>query len=145
MAGTGKTTIAYSFCEQLHDDGILGASFICSRSRSDCNDVGRIFPTIAYELARSREAIAVALLEVLKRDPSASLTRQFTQLILEPVRMAMERIDRIVLDEYQNIRNRKTSMFRSLRFECHSLFSNLLGCSRAVTELKSTYRWCLTG
>jgi hypothetical protein len=42
MAGTGKTTIAYSLCEMLDKEGKLAACFFCSRqlsthSLSDCH------------------------------------------------------------------------------------------------------------
>ena len=50
LAGTGKTTIAYTVAERCHEEGILGASFFCSRSDSDCNNPSMIFTTIAYQL-----------------------------------------------------------------------------------------------
>ncbi|KAF8601778.1 hypothetical protein BDV93DRAFT_545678, partial [Ceratobasidium sp. AG-I] len=36
MAGTGKTTIAYSFCDQLNNSLALSASFFCSRQPEAC-------------------------------------------------------------------------------------------------------------
>ncbi|CAE6437130.1 unnamed protein product, partial [Rhizoctonia solani] len=51
MAGTGKTTIAYSFCEWLEHTNRLGASFFCSRISSTCRSLSQIVPTIAYQLA----------------------------------------------------------------------------------------------
>ncbi|CAE6483295.1 unnamed protein product, partial [Rhizoctonia solani] len=39
MAGTGKTTIAYSICERLDATCELGASFFCSRSIPECRQV----------------------------------------------------------------------------------------------------------
>ncbi|KAG8680545.1 hypothetical protein FRC11_002323, partial [Ceratobasidium sp. 423] len=39
MAGTGKTTIAYTLCKQLEESKQLGASFFCSRVISDCQNV----------------------------------------------------------------------------------------------------------
>ncbi|CAE6446033.1 unnamed protein product [Rhizoctonia solani] len=50
MAGTGRTTIAYSLCERLEESEQLGACFFCSRSLPDCRDVNRIVPTIAYTM-----------------------------------------------------------------------------------------------
>jgi 2-phosphoglycerate kinase len=52
MAGTGKTTIAYTLSENLNAAHQLGASFFCSRSLPDCRDARRIVPTLAYQLAR---------------------------------------------------------------------------------------------
>ncbi|KAF8752544.1 WD40 repeat-like protein [Rhizoctonia solani] len=47
MAGTGKTTIAYTFAKSLKDRAALGASFFCTRTSDECRNVGRIVPTIA--------------------------------------------------------------------------------------------------
>ncbi|KAH7327665.1 hypothetical protein B0J17DRAFT_722657 [Rhizoctonia solani] len=52
MAGTGKTTIAYSFCEKLKAQGQLAAGFFCTRASAECREAKRIIPTIAYQLAR---------------------------------------------------------------------------------------------
>ncbi|CAE6463967.1 unnamed protein product [Rhizoctonia solani] len=52
IAGTGKTTIAYSAC--LEPDAIhkLAASFFHPRTFPECWDVNHIIPSIAYQLAR---------------------------------------------------------------------------------------------
>ncbi|CUA70039.1 putative WD repeat-containing protein all2124 [Nostoc sp, PCC 7120] [Rhizoctonia solani] len=39
MAGTGKTTIAYSVCAGLDSAHMLGASFFCSRLREECRNL----------------------------------------------------------------------------------------------------------
>ncbi|CEL54019.1 hypothetical protein RSOLAG1IB_11551 [Rhizoctonia solani AG-1 IB] len=52
MAGTGKTTIAYTVCSQLERNSHLGASFFCSRTITECRQVKHIIPTIAYQLAK---------------------------------------------------------------------------------------------
>ncbi|KAF8671524.1 WD40 repeat-like protein [Rhizoctonia solani] len=90
MAGTGKTTIAYSLCEQLDTDAsrILCASFFCSRSLPECRDVGRIIPSIAYQLARCSRPFQYALHQAMEEDPDAH-TRlpylQFETLIAQPL------------------------------------------------------------
>ncbi len=76
MAGTGKTTIAYSFCEQLQEKGLLGANFFCSRSLAECSDVRNIIPTTARQLARSSPQFASALVEI---QPSITVTWKSAQ------------------------------------------------------------------
>jgi len=91
MARTGKTTIAYSFSEILVEKHMLGATFFCSRTQDKCRNVDRIFPTIAYELARHFPSVCQALSDVLKRDPDAGTRRlevQFRNLIMIPVKAA---------------------------------------------------------
>ncbi|KAF8703150.1 WD40 repeat-like protein, partial [Rhizoctonia solani] len=88
MAGTGKTTIAYTFAETLRKRGLLGASFFCTRRSSECHDVGRIIPTITYQLARYSMSFQTAVVEVLGRDPdigTQAITEQCERLIKEPL------------------------------------------------------------
>ncbi|CAE6506733.1 unnamed protein product [Rhizoctonia solani] len=90
MAGTGKTTIAYSLCKRL-DTGpgrMLGASFFCSRSVAECRTVGKIIPSIAYQLAQRSQTFQYALCQAMKDNPDAQATApilQFESLIVGPL------------------------------------------------------------
>ncbi|CAE6530672.1 unnamed protein product [Rhizoctonia solani] len=88
MAGTGKTTIAYSLCEELDASCKLAASFFCSRLLPECRDVNLIIPSIAYQLARSSHPFRFVLSRVLEQDPDVH-TRlphlQFDALISKPL------------------------------------------------------------
>ncbi|KAG9092951.1 hypothetical protein FS749_015298 [Ceratobasidium sp. UAMH 11750] len=88
MAGTGKTTIAYSLCERLEHDQKLAASFFCSRQLPECRNVNRIVSTISYQLARFSHPFQCTISRILGEDPDAynqSLLEQFKQLILSPL------------------------------------------------------------
>ncbi|KEP48446.1 putative vegetative incompatibility protein HET-E-1 [Rhizoctonia solani 123E] len=88
MAGTGKTTIAYSTCAALDSAHMLGASFFCSRLRDECRNVNMIIPSIAYQLARFSRPFHHALCNALENDPDAhgkQLLMQFNTLIKEPI------------------------------------------------------------
>jgi hypothetical protein len=50
MAGTGKTTIAKTFCDQLALEGTLGSSFFISRQDKARQDLRNILRTLAYDL-----------------------------------------------------------------------------------------------
>ncbi|KAF5333909.1 hypothetical protein D9758_017931 [Tetrapyrgos nigripes] len=89
MAGTGKTTIAYSFCQQLLEKQMLGASFFSSRSEGETADPGHVLPTIAYQLARHSPEFSAALQKSLKAEEDSGCTpseSQFRKLILSPAR-----------------------------------------------------------
>ncbi|QRW17439.1 peptidase C14 [Rhizoctonia solani] len=112
MAGTGKTTIAYTFAESLKDCTALGASFFCTRTSDECRDVGRIVPTIAYQLARRSFSFRSALLGVLEQEPnikSQSINSQCQRLIKDPLsRMENATAEGLVvvidaLDECSNV------------------------------------------
>ncbi|CAE6381049.1 unnamed protein product, partial [Rhizoctonia solani] len=88
MAGTGKTTIAYTFAESLKTRGALGGSFFCTRTSDECRDVGRIVPTIAHQLSQYSPSFRSALLQVLEQEPkirSQSIDSQCERLIKEPL------------------------------------------------------------
>ncbi|KAG8702740.1 hypothetical protein FRC09_004569 [Ceratobasidium sp. 395] len=88
MAGTGKTTIAYSLCKELEHSRSLAASFFCSRQLQECREVDRIVPTISYQLSRFSLPFRAAVSRVLETDPEVYnqlLLDQLRQLVLEPL------------------------------------------------------------
>ena len=97
MAGTGKTTIAFTFCQILDNIGVLGASFFCSHLDTDSSNADLIFPTLAYELARRSSAASNALLNALEKDHNAghkSMRDQFLNLIVKPTKAASEGVSK---------------------------------------------------
>ncbi|CAE6412324.1 unnamed protein product [Rhizoctonia solani] len=95
MAGTGKTTIAYSLCGRLKARKQLAASFFCTRASPECREAKRIIPTIAYQLARRLTPFRHALCQQLKQDPDIStsqLTEQFDQLLKKPLLGAKDKL-----------------------------------------------------
>ncbi|CAE7156366.1 unnamed protein product, partial [Rhizoctonia solani] len=88
MAGTGKTTIAYTLCRQLEESKQLGAGFFCSRALPDCRNVNKIVPTIAYQLARFSNPYQNELCEVLSNNSNVAerdILVQFRKLIVDPL------------------------------------------------------------
>ncbi|CAE6489102.1 unnamed protein product [Rhizoctonia solani] len=88
MAGTGKTTIAYTVCTELKSKNQLGASFFCSRTIPECRRVKHIVPSIAYQLARFSLPFRCALSKVLSADIDAhalALNVQYKKLIEDPL------------------------------------------------------------
>ncbi|CAE6477461.1 unnamed protein product [Rhizoctonia solani] len=93
MAGTGKTTIASTFCERVEYRKLLAASFFCTRSSAECRIATRIIPTIAYQLARYSIPYQYALCKVLERNPklgSKNIPKQFEQLLKEPLQQVKD-------------------------------------------------------
>ncbi|CAE7104973.1 unnamed protein product [Rhizoctonia solani] len=113
MAGTGKTTIAYTLSQKLEEAKQLGACFFCSRASPDCRDVNRIVPTIAYQLARFSNPYQNELCEVLSHTPDVAkrdISVQFQRLIVDPLMKVKDAIPTDVvividaLDECDDIR-----------------------------------------
>ncbi|KAJ2934012.1 hypothetical protein H1R20_g3090, partial [Candolleomyces eurysporus] len=90
LAGTGKTTVSKTFCSQLNDRGLLGASFFCTLSELDKRDVYLIIPTLARILAEERPKFGDALEKILESDRACrnptkmDLNDQYRKLILQP-------------------------------------------------------------
>ncbi|KAF8725293.1 WD40 repeat-like protein, partial [Rhizoctonia solani] len=88
MAGTGKTTVAYTFAKALKARKVLGASFFCTRTSGECRDVGQIIPTIAYQLADYSPSFRSALVSSLEENrniSSCTASSQCEQLLREPL------------------------------------------------------------
>jgi hypothetical protein len=89
MSGTGKTTIAYSFCQRLENEGLLGASFFWSRALEETQDIKAVFPTIARELASRFLLPPSELLKVIEENHEIAhhpLEEQFVELIHNPAK-----------------------------------------------------------
>ena len=88
LAGTGKTTIAKTIAKRLFADGLLGASFFCSRDFEDRKNLQFIFPTLATQLARKYTEFRSILIPLIRSDPNVayeSLKKQMKKLIIQPL------------------------------------------------------------
>ena len=93
MAGTGKTTIAYSFSEFLNDNESLGGTFFSSHLRVDTSDARCIIPTICLQLAarKSISSLSHHILEVVEDNPDCKswrIDKQFQNFIVKPLTAA---------------------------------------------------------
>jgi hypothetical protein len=88
MAGTGKSAIARTLCDQLTKNGLLGGSFFCSRrGTAGQRNVQRIIPTLARQLCRLDPEYRRKVVDCLKEDSDiagATVGRQLRELIIAP-------------------------------------------------------------
>ena len=82
MAGTGKASIALSFCKTLADEADLAGSFFCSRTSASVEqtDVHGIVPTLVHQLARKYPQFAAAVVAELEIDPDIRQKNVATQV-----------------------------------------------------------------
>ncbi|VDC04219.1 unnamed protein product [Peniophora sp. CBMAI 1063] len=88
LAGQGKTTIAYTICDQLKSraDDVSVVSFFCS-AQLDSTWEKLLVSTLAFELAESSSSYAAQLLLVLQAERNLSHQRleyQMRRLFVEP-------------------------------------------------------------
>ncbi|KAJ6602661.1 WD40 repeat-like protein, partial [Mycena vulgaris] len=87
LAGTGKTTIAYTISARLFDDGKasrLGASFFCWRQNEASRQRRNIIPTLSHELALELPAFRRALLDSKVDANPPPLKNHLNSLIITP-------------------------------------------------------------
>jgi hypothetical protein len=92
LAGTGKSSIAKTFCEQLADKGTFMATFFASRSSADRRDPFNIIHTLAYELAVTNPCIRFHVLSAVRTPPDVmqrSLKEQIERLLEVPLSHAL--------------------------------------------------------
>ncbi|KAH7101894.1 hypothetical protein BKA62DRAFT_792949 [Auriculariales sp. MPI-PUGE-AT-0066] len=88
LAGTGKTTIASSFCRQLEAAGVNLISFFISRSSPERNTLSAVISTLAHQLgqcirpiADQTQALLVAPLAAMSDDDAATAPHQLVIVI----------------------------------------------------------------
>ncbi|KIL57558.1 hypothetical protein M378DRAFT_87719, partial [Amanita muscaria Koide BX008] len=90
LAGTGKSTVAYTIASRADDLGLLGASFFFSRDEADRKNAKKFFTTLAFQLCVYDERFSRAIGNVLLTERGSAATtkgpqEQFQALILEPL------------------------------------------------------------
>jgi hypothetical protein len=86
-AGTGKTTIAKTFCDQLALEGTLGSSFFISNQDETRRDPHNIIRTLAYDLAVLNPSRTQSVWDYLNTTPniaSLHITEQTRCLLARP-------------------------------------------------------------
>ncbi|KAF9547027.1 hypothetical protein CPC08DRAFT_715892 [Agrocybe pediades] len=95
MAGTGKTTILYTFCQWLEENSRLGGNFFCSRGSGSCRSLNKILPSLAYQLAHYSPAFRSQLCTVLEDQQSPqtlNVGSQFKWVLETPLEKSKEAI-----------------------------------------------------
>ena len=113
-AGTGKTTLAYTFADECRRRGIPITSFFCSRDFADRSNPNLIFASIAHHLAQTFPSFGVRLAEVLRSNPqlaSASVPYQLEKLIINPLQSTRDsfRLCLIVIDALDECKDEGTT------------------------------------
>ncbi|KAF4612686.1 hypothetical protein D9613_011778 [Agrocybe pediades] len=125
MAGTGKTTILYTFCQWLEDHSRLGGNFFCSRYSASCRDLNKILPSLAYQVAHYSPAFRSKLCTILEDQQSPqtlNVGSQFKWVIEMPFEKSKEAIPEGVvivvdaLDECENASETRLFLETLLKF-----------------------------
>jgi hypothetical protein len=69
LPGIGKTSLAHSICERLHDQNHLAGAFFCRKDGPDLSESNNILPTLIYKLARIFSPFRRIVVKHLRNDP----------------------------------------------------------------------------
>ncbi|KAK7058070.1 hypothetical protein R3P38DRAFT_1192878 [Favolaschia claudopus] len=141
-AGTGKSSIAQSLCEQLHTRGCLGGGFFFKRGHPSRSNAQKLFPTLAYQLATVSPQFRAALAPCVAKNPALvgkSLPIQLQTLILQPYHDAASKHPFVMvidgLDECEG-ENLQQHIMRCA-MDAHSLSLRFLVVSRPESHIQA--------
>ncbi|KAJ7918026.1 hypothetical protein B0H13DRAFT_1710088 [Mycena leptocephala] len=110
-AGAGKSAIAQTLCQELEEEGRLGASFFFKRGHPSRGNAKRLFATIAYQLALVLPDLNRHISQNVESNPSLvdkSLSTQLRKLIVEPCRQnTFTRAPVVVIDGLDECEDQK--------------------------------------
>ena len=69
LPGIGKTALAHSICEKLHDTQRLAGAFFCQRDDANMSDIRNILPTLISKLAETFPPFRSIVAQRLRSDP----------------------------------------------------------------------------
>jgi len=84
--GIGKTSIAHSICEKLHDQKHLAGAFFCRRDDPNLSKPRNILPTLINELAGTFPPFRSIVAERLRNDPNLTPESMKPAIFLEFIR-----------------------------------------------------------
>jgi len=84
--GIGKTSLAHSICERLHDRKHLAGAFFCRRDDPDLSEPRNILPTLITKLARILPPFRRIVADRLRNDPNLTSKSMKHTLFLEFIR-----------------------------------------------------------
>jgi hypothetical protein len=80
--GLGKTSVANSLCQRLHESGNLGGSFFCRRDDPVLCDPNLVLPTLLYRLAWMWSPYRDLVVKAFRDDPNLNADWRGCALLL---------------------------------------------------------------
>ena len=148
VAGSGKTTIAYTAAEFCEDKGNLAASFFCSRDNADCSNLNLVFTTIAYQLGQFCPEFKAGLAEVVRSNPDvvySNVSYQLKKMIVKPLLAMKNKFPQglVVIDALDECKddNSTSTILASLSQHIDKLFPlQFLITSRPILQITGAFQ-----
>ncbi|KFZ24428.1 hypothetical protein V502_01091 [Pseudogymnoascus sp. VKM F-4520 (FW-2644)] len=88
LAGTGKSTISRTVARRYSEQNRLGASFFFSKGGGDVSHAGKLFTSLAVQLAKQIPSLQKQIYDAIAKQSNIanlSLSDQWRQLVLSPL------------------------------------------------------------
>ena len=86
LPGIGKTALAHSVCEKLHDKQRLAGAFFCQRDDANMSDIRNILPTLIFKLADKFQPFRRIVTDRLRSDRELTSKSMKGSLFLDFIR-----------------------------------------------------------
>jgi len=86
LPGIGKTSLAHSICEKLHNEYRLAGAFFCQRDDANMSDIRNILPTLISKLAEKFPPFRSIVANRLRSDPDLTSKSMKDSLFLDLIR-----------------------------------------------------------
>ena len=83
LPGIGKTSLAHSICERLHNKQRLAGAFFCQRDDANMSELRNILPTLISKLAEIFPPFRSTVAERLRNDPNLTSKSMKDSLFLD--------------------------------------------------------------
>ena len=83
IPGIGKTSLAHSICEKLHDNQRLAGGFFCQRDDANMSEIRNILPTLISKLAEKFPPFRNIVADRLRSDPDLTSKSMKDSLFLD--------------------------------------------------------------
>ena len=142
LPGIGKTALAHSICEKLHDKRRLAGAFFCQRDDANMSDIRNILPTLISTLAEMFPPFRRIVADSLRGDPnltSKSMKESlFTDFLRNLPRHPKHALVFVIdaLDECGNDRNRPVLLNTLNDAVSHAPWLKIIVTSRSEAEIQ---------
>ena len=142
IPGIGKTSLAHSICEKLHNTNRLAGAFFCQRDDANMSDIRNILPTLIFKLAENFPPFRSIVAGRLRSDPNLTSKSMKDSLFLDficnlprhPKHPLVFVVD--ALDECGNDQNRPVLLKTVTKVASHAPWLKIIVTSRPEDEIQ---------
>ena len=148
LPGIGKTSLAHSICEKLHNAQRLAGAFFCQRDDANMSEIRNILPTLISKLAEKFPPFRNIVTDRLRSDPDLTSKSMKDSVFLDficnlprhPKHALVFVID--ALDECGDERNRPVLLKTLTKAASHAPWLKIIVISRPEGEIQRFFH-CL--